>query len=183
MTAQAVETNQRPWGITLIMGIMAMVFGALLLFGTFDTKLQTYMFLVTLLGLYILISGIIRLVSMFQDHTMWGWKLIIGIIEIVAGASVLLYPVYAAIVLPQLFVLMLGIWMLIDGIVMLIMAFSGAGWGAGILGVLVLIFGVILLGSYGKLGSGLSFLWAAAVCGLVFGFFMIIQAFRERAAA
>jgi len=183
MTAQAVETNQRPWGMTLLLGIMAVVFGGLMLFGSLNTKLDTYMFLVTLLGIYILITGIVHLVSMFQDHTLWGWKLFIGILEILVGGSVLIYPAYFAATLPALMVLMLGIWMLVDGIVMLIMAFSGAGWGAGILGVLVLIFGVILLGNWYKLGSGLAFLWAAAVCGLVFGLFMIIQAFRERAAA
>lgn len=167
----------------MILGILAVVVGGLLLFGSLDTKIDTYMLLITALGIYLVIVGIIHLVSIFQDSTMWGWKLFIGIIEILAGGSVLLYPVYTAAVLPQIMVLMLGIWMVIDGIVMLIMAFSGGGWGPGILGVLVLIFGVIMLGNYGKLGSGLAFLWAAAVCAVVFGIFMIIGAFRERSAA
>ena len=40
-----------------------------------------------------------------------------------------MYPVAAAIALPQVFLLVLGIWALIEGIILLILAFKGGGWG------------------------------------------------------
>jgi uncharacterized membrane protein HdeD (DUF308 family) len=77
-------------------------------------------------------------------------------------------------------VLVLGIWGLMYGTILLIMAFKGGGWGAGILGVLGIIFGFILIADYGSLFSGLSMLWAAAVTAFFGGFVMVIQAFRNR---
>ncbi len=45
---------------------------------------------------------------MFIDHTAWGWKLFMGVVSIIAGGSILMYPVSAALVLPQVFVCVLG---------------------------------------------------------------------------
>ena len=41
--------------------------------------------------------------------------------------------------------------------------FKGGGWGAGILGVISIVLGLILMGDYGKIGSGLAMLWAGAI--------------------
>jgi uncharacterized membrane protein HdeD (DUF308 family) len=185
MTASAtsMETRQRPWWITLILGIAALIIGAILLWGAPQQKADTYMLLVSLIGIYWLIYGIMELVGMFIDHTAWAWKLFIGIISIAAGGYVLAYPVAAAIALPRVFVLVLGIWALMDGIILLIMAFRGGGWAAGILGALAIILGLILIGDYGKLGSGIAMLWAAAFWGVIGGIVMIVQAFRQRSAA
>jgi len=93
-----------------------------------------------------------------------------------------MYPMAAGVALPRIFVLILGLWGLMEGIILLIMAFRGGGWGAGILGVMAIIFGLILMGEYAKLGSGLAMVWAAAIWGLVGGVLMVIQAFRQRKA-
>ena len=47
---------------------------------------------------------------------------------------------------------------------------------------MAIIFGFILTGDSGKLGSGIAMVWAAAVWGLIGGILMIIQAFRQRKA-
>jgi uncharacterized membrane protein HdeD (DUF308 family) len=65
---------------------------------------------------------------------------------------------------------------------LLILAFKGGGWSAGILGVVGIIFGLILIGEYGSIGSGLTMIWAAAIWGLIGGTLMVIQAFRQRKA-
>ena len=91
-------------------------------------------------------------------------------------------PIVSAIALPKIFVLVLGIWGLMYGIILLIMAFQGGGWGAGILGVLGIIFGIALMGNYYVVGMGLSMLWTAAVFAFVGGIAMIFQAFRQRSA-
>jgi uncharacterized membrane protein HdeD (DUF308 family) len=164
------------------MGIAAMIIGAVLLWAPAKTRVETYQLLIAFLGIYWLIAGIMDIISMFLDHTAWAWKLFIGIVSIIAGFYILAYPVAAAVALPRVMVLVLGVWGLFYGAMLLIMAFKGGGWGAGILGVLGIIFGFILIADYGSLGSGLAMLWAAAVVGLIGGLLMIIQAFRTRSA-
>jgi len=41
----------------------------------------------------------------------------------------------------------LGIWGLLEGITLLVLAFRGGGWGPGVMGALMLILGMILLGT------------------------------------
>jgi uncharacterized membrane protein HdeD (DUF308 family) len=105
-----------------------------------------------------------------------------GIIGIIAGGYILMYPVAAGVALPRIFVLILGLWGLMEGIILLIMAFKGGGWGAGILGVVAIIFGLILMANYAVPGSGLVMIWVAAIWGLIGGVVMVIQAFRQRKA-
>ena len=181
-SATSMQTKQRPWWLTLIMGIAAFVVGAILLWAPAKNKVDTYQLLVAFLGIYWLIKGIVDIISLFVDHTAWGWQLFIGIVSIIAGGYVLMYPMAAGVALPRIFVLILGLWGLMEGIILLIMAFRGGGWGAGILGVMAIIFGLILMGEYAKLGSGLAMVWAAAIWGLVGGVLMVIQAFRQRKA-
>jgi len=179
-TATQMETKPRPWWAPLIMGISAVVIGGVLLWGSFDAKVDTYMLLVRLLGLWWLVSGLLDIVHIFSDKTAWGWKLFMGIISILAGGAILVYPVSAALTLPRIFTLVLGIWGLFYGLILLINAFRGAGWGAGIMGVLGLVFGGILIANYNTIGMGLAFLWSAAVLAVIGGIVLIFQAFRMR---
>jgi uncharacterized membrane protein HdeD (DUF308 family) len=180
-TAVQTQTHQRPWWLTLISGILATIVGATLLWGGLGTKVQTYMLLVTFLGIWWMVQGIFDIIAIFIDHSMWGWKLFIGIVSIAAGYYILSYPIVSAVALPKIFVLVLGIWGLMYGIILLIMAFQGGGWGAGILGVLGIIFGIALMANYYVLGMGLAMLWTAAVFAFFGGIVMIVQAFRQRA--
>jgi uncharacterized membrane protein HdeD (DUF308 family) len=182
MTATSMESRQRPWWLMLVEGIAAVIVGAVLLWSPAKTKVDTWLLLTAMLGIYWLIIGILDIVSMFQDHTAWGWKLFIGIVSILAGLIILMYPVAAAVTLPLIFTLVLGIWGLVYGIVLLIMAFQGGGWGAGVLGVLALILGVALIANWTSPGAGLAFVWAAAVCLLIGGVILIIRAFQQRSA-
>jgi uncharacterized membrane protein HdeD (DUF308 family) len=166
--------------MTLILGIGSIIVGGLLLFGSLDTKVDTYKMLVVLIGIWWLIDGIMNIVHIFIDHRRWGWKLVMGIIGILAGGWILIYPVYAGIALPQIFMLVLGLYGIFEGIVLLVMAFQGGGWGAGIMGVIALILGGILLANYGALGWGLSMIWAIALWLFIGGFIMIYRAFRDR---
>lgn len=183
-TANALQgqTHQRPWWLTLISGILAMIIGAALLWGNFSTKVDLYMFLVTFLGIWWMIEGVMNIVSIFIDHAMWGWKLFIGIISIAAGFYIVSYPVVSAVQLPKVFALVLGIWGLMYGVILLIMAFQGGGWGAGILGALGIIFGLALMANYYVVGMGLSMLWTAAVFAFIGGGVMIFRAFKQKSA-
>jgi len=178
--ASQVETKQRPWWLILVAGIVATFVGAILLWSPAKTKVETYLILVAVLGIYFLIQGILDLVSIFVDHSMWGWKLFIGAISIFAGLAILAYPVVAAVTLPSVFALVLGLWGLLNGIILLIMAFRGGGWGAGILGVLGIILGIALIANYSIPGMGLATLWVIALTAFFGGIVLIFQAFRQR---
>jgi uncharacterized membrane protein HdeD (DUF308 family) len=180
MTATTIPTKQRPWWLTLVMGIAAVIVGGILLFGSLTAQARMYLLLIQLVGIWWLVDGIMNFVYMFTDHTGWGWKLVMGIVGILAGGWILIYPVYAAVALPRIFVLVLGFYGLFEGIMLLVMAFKGAGWGAGIMGVVALIFGIILILNYDEFGMGLSLIWVAALFAFIGGFVMIYQAFKQR---
>jgi uncharacterized membrane protein HdeD (DUF308 family) len=182
MTATTMETEQRPWWTLLVGGIIAVIVGAVLLWSPAKTKVDTWLLLTAMLGIYFLVVGILDLVSMFEDHTAWGWKLFMGVVSILAGLIVLMYPVAAAVALPRIFTLMLGIWGLIYGVILLILAFQGGGWGAGVLGVLSIILGVALIANWTSPGMGLAFIWASAVCLLIGGVILIVRSFQQRSA-
>jgi uncharacterized membrane protein HdeD (DUF308 family) len=65
--------------------------------------------------------------------------------------------------------------------VMLIMAFKGGGWGAGILGALSIVFGLILMSNWASLAAVVTLVWAAAFFALFMGLIQIFQAFRQKA--
>ncbi len=183
-TAVQTQSRQRPWWLTLLTGISALILGIFFLWGAAGPakKADVFLMLVTFLGIWWLVQGIFDIVAIFIDRSMWGWKLFMGIISILAGWYVLAYPLAAAIALPRVLVLILGIWGLMYGVMLIIMAFSGGGWGAGILGGLGILFGLALIADYGTLFSGLAMLWSMAVLGVVGGIVLIIQAFRQRTA-
>jgi uncharacterized membrane protein HdeD (DUF308 family) len=179
-TATQTQTSQRPWWLTLINGILAVIIGGIMLWGAAEAKVETYLVLVTFLGIYWVIEGIFNIIYLFVDHSMWGWKLFLGVISIAAGSSILSYPILSALALPKIFALVLGIWGLMYGIILLFTAFRGGGWAAGILGTLGIIFGISLMLNYYVLGMGLAMLWSASVLAVIGGIAMIIQAFRQR---
>jgi len=183
MTATAVQTKpQRPWWLTLILGIAAIVVGALLLWGNLVTQVRTYFLLVEVLGIWWLVDGIFDIVGLFMDRTAWAWKLFMGIVSIIAGGYILMYPVLVGLELPQLFVLLLGLWGVMKGLLLLFLAFKGGGWAAGIMGVITIVFGGILIANYGVPGWGLALVWTGAVLAFVGGFFMVYMAFKQRMA-
>jgi len=174
--AMVFETKQHPWWLTLMGGLLNVIIGILLL----TAPVKTVVLLVVALGIYWLISGIFMLVGMFMDHTAWGWKLFVGLLSTLAGILVLRYPLLSALEVPRILILLIGIQGLIVGVVMLILAFQGGGWGAGILGILSIIFGLVLMFNYWKLGSVVIFVWVAAIFALIGGIGQIIQAFQQR---
>ena len=181
-SAVTAQPRQRPWWLTLISGILATLIGAILLWSPLKTQANAYLFLVTFLGIWWMIQGIFDIIAIFIDRAMWGWKLFMGIISIMAGAYILMYPLASAVALPKIFVLVLGIWGLMYGVILLITAFQGGGWGAGILGGLGIIFGLALMANYSDFGMGLAMIWTAAVFAFIGGIVMIFQSFKQKSA-
>jgi len=181
-TPQAPAQPQRPWWLTLIGGIVAIIVGALLLWGNLVTKVEVYLLLLTVLGIWWLMDGIFDIVHMFTDHRQWGWKLFLGIVSIIAGGYILLHPIIAGVALPSILVLVLGIWGVIKGAAMFYMAFKGGGGAYAIVGIFAFFFGLILIAAYTVPGVGVAAVWFAALGALIGGFFQIYRAFQQRKA-
>jgi uncharacterized membrane protein HdeD (DUF308 family) len=139
--ALSVEYKGIPWWVILLQGIALVILGLLLL----TSPGATLLILVQFLGLWWLIQGLFQIISIFLDSSLWGWKLFAGILGIVAGIVMLQHPLWSAILVPAIAIIILGIQALIFGVVELVQAFQGGGWGIGLLGALSIIFGIVLL--------------------------------------
>jgi uncharacterized membrane protein HdeD (DUF308 family) len=129
------------WWLILLEGLASFLIGILILAAPGISALA----LTTLLGAYWFVSGIFSLVSIFTNRMSWGWKLVSGILGVLAGLIVLQYPMFSAILVPAV----IGIWLGVDGILIgvmrLVMSYRGAGWGMAILGVVSVLLGFVLL--------------------------------------
>ena len=139
--ALSVENKGIPWWVILLQGIALVILGILLL----TAPGATLVILVQFLGIWWLVQGLFQIISIFIDSSLWGWKLFAGILGIVAGIIMLQHPLWSAILVPAIAIIILGIQALIFGVVELIQAFQGGGWGIGLLGALTIIFGIVLL--------------------------------------
>jgi uncharacterized membrane protein HdeD (DUF308 family) len=71
--------------IELILGIMGLLAGAVTIFSPFAGALS----LVMLIGAWLLISGILEAISAFRSEHDWGWRLLLGILDLVLGGLIL----------------------------------------------------------------------------------------------
>ena len=129
-----------PWWLVLVEGIVAALLGFLLLIAPGATLL----FLVQVLGFYLFIAGIFRLIGIFLDSTLWGLKLVGGVLGILAGVLVLRHPLWSGALVPTVLVFYIGFLSIFQGGIAIFLAFRG-GWEAGVLGVLGILFGFILV--------------------------------------
>jgi uncharacterized membrane protein HdeD (DUF308 family) len=130
-----------PWWLLLIDGIALVLLGLLF----FINPELTSRLLVLFLGVFWFIAGILKIVHIFFDKRHWGWKLLAGILGIVAGLLVIGNNVFATLLTGATLVIAVGFLGLFFGTVELIQAFQGGGWGAGILGVVSMVTGVLVL--------------------------------------
>jgi uncharacterized membrane protein HdeD (DUF308 family) len=163
-----------PWWVPLIQGGAAVLFGLLLL----AAPGATLALVVQLLGMYWLVGGIVMLASIFVDRANWGWKLVGGILAVLAGLGVLEHPLWSTILVPATVVYLLGFGGLVYGLAALLDAFRGAGWGAGVFGALNIILGLILIAN--PILGGLSTPWVYGVLAVAGGIVTIVSAFTGR---
>ncbi|GMQ79513.1 MAG: hypothetical protein BMS9Abin02_2110 [Anaerolineae bacterium] len=173
-TVSPFEEVQTPWWLILVEGIVLLLAG--ILFLTYPGI--SAVVAVRILGIYWLIAGIFKIVGIFIDSSRWGWKLIVGVIGIIAGLLVLQAPIGMTLIVGNTLVIVLGIVGLMMGTVSIIQAFQGAGWGTGLLGVLTIILGFVLLANSIKLTFSLPV--ALGILAIVGGLITIFTAFRVR---
>lgn len=176
-TAEARSAEMKgPWWLILIEGIALTIIGFLLLVNPAETSV----IVVQALGLYWLVAGILALVGIFIDSAQWGWKLVIGILGIIAGIIVLQHPLWSTVILANTVIILLGIGGLIMGAAHIIRGIRADGWGAIILGLVSILLGAALL--VHRLFFTLSLPWVIGVIAIAGGLATIVAAFRQRPA-
>ncbi len=168
-----VETRVIPWWVILLEGLAALIIGIMLIIN----PVQTTILLVQILGWYWLITGILTLILLFMDRTDLIWKLISGILGIVVGLLIIGSPLVSAAIVPATLIIIVGILAIAFGAISLFWALK-SGWGAAIMGVLSIIFGLLLLGS--PYVGVVMLVYLLAILGIVGGAITIYMAFKLR---
>ena len=131
MTTELTFEKKFTNAIFLLGGIISLVFGILLLTRTEGT-IQVVMLLV---GLWWLIEGLFDILAIFIDKSQWGWKLIRGILGVIAGLLVLNFPLVGGAIYFSVMVIIMGVIGVLLGILGLVAAFQGGGWKAALFGI------------------------------------------------
>jgi uncharacterized membrane protein HdeD (DUF308 family) len=163
------------WWVILLQGFAAAIVGLMLV----TEPDATVVALTTVLGFYWLITGVLALVQVFVDRsTPWIWSLLTGIVGILAGLFVLRHPLIAALTVPTVLVIILGVQGLVMGVLQIISGFKGGGVGPFILGAINVLVGVLLLSS--PVAAALAVPLVFGVLLLIQGVGLIVLAFRVR---
>jgi uncharacterized membrane protein HdeD (DUF308 family) len=162
-TGSGIRTHRRGWCIAW--GILLIVTGILAILMPEIAALATVLTLAWLLTF----AGIVEIAHAFQTRgrTGFGWKLVAGIITLLVGLGLLLFPVAGIATLA----LWIGALVFASGIVRLILAFRvkpAKGWGW------VLVDAILSIGVGGLIAWG----WPAssiAFIGLLTGFWLLFS--------
>jgi uncharacterized membrane protein HdeD (DUF308 family) len=170
------DVMARNWWMWLIRGIAAIIFGVLAFLNPQDALLA----LVLLWAAYALVDGIFSIIAGFRGRAtnrQWWVAVLEGVVGILAGIGVYLFPDITALVLLYI----VAAWAIITGILEIISAvqlrkeIEGEFW-LGLSGLASIVFGVLLILFPGA--GLLTLLWLVAAFAIVFGVAMIMLAFR-----
>jgi uncharacterized membrane protein HdeD (DUF308 family) len=167
----------RNWWFILLRGLFGVAFGiaALLLPGV------ALFALVLAYGIYMLADGVFAIAAGLRaaaHHERWGWLILEGVLDIIAGLVALFIPGITVLV----FTVLLGVWGIVSGASLAVAAFSlhleHGRWLMLLAGFVSLIWGVLLL--LAPLAGALVLtLWLGAYA-LIFGISLLVLAFRLR---
>jgi uncharacterized membrane protein HdeD (DUF308 family) len=163
-----------PWWLVLVEGIVVALLGLILLVAPGASLI----FLVWLLGIYLFIAGISRIVGIFLDSSFWGWKLAAGILSLIASFAVFGNPLWSTTLASTWLIILVGFLAMLQGAAGLIVAFQGGGWGMGVLSVLSILFGLFLV--INPLIGVATLTFILAIFMLIGGVGAVVQGFRMR---
>ncbi len=174
MALFGIASSEQPRWLVLLQGIIVLALGILLL--TYPVGILVILTL--FLGIYWLINGIVVLASLYSDRTDYNWKVLVGVLGIIAGILVLAYPLYSTILLPTFLATIIGVIGVIIGVVHLVRGFSGAGFKAWILGIVSIIFGLILIAN--PFIATLALIMILAIIAIIGGILIIVLELRRK---
>ena len=129
------------WLITL-KGIVALIFGLIALF----YPVRTIEFITLVFGWMLLIVGVVYVIGALthtKHNKSWGLWLFEGIIDLILGLIILIFPIFAV----GAFMILIAIWALIMGIWRIYLAFQFKTQRGLLLfsGIVSVIFGILVL--------------------------------------
>jgi uncharacterized membrane protein HdeD (DUF308 family) len=102
--------------LNAILGVLSVIVG----FALLRTPFQSLEVLIFVLGIFWVAQGIMTFITAFSTKEGRGWRLFSGLLGVIAGIIVLVYPMSSAVTLA----LFGGIWLIILGITQLVAAFQ-----------------------------------------------------------
>lgn len=177
MNTSLLHLLSRNWGWILLRGILAILFGI----AAFAWPLLTLRVLILLYGAYVLVDGVFSLIAAIKGGSFaprW-WLALTGLIALVAGIGVLLWPGLGALAL----LMIIGVIAIVRGILEIAGAISlrkhiEGEWLLVLGGLASIIFGMVVLLFPGA--GALAMVWVIATYSVVLGFILCILAFRLR---
>ncbi len=176
-TTSNVKSSGANWLITLLKGVMLVIFGIWLI----KSPSENLSKLSILFGILIIAGGLLEVALAFnnmQKHRKWNWALTSGILDILLGAFLVANP---ALIL--LFItIFVSIWLLIRGVISIRSAFlqkkaNNSNYNFNlILGIILILLAVIFVLHPQVLGITIVFWTALSFISL--GVFRIILAFK-----
>lgn len=176
------------WWLVLLRGVFAIILGIL----AFVWPVATAVAFVWVFAFYAVIDGIVNImqaISTRRTDRTWGWLLTIGIVGVIAGIVVMIFPAAAAAGFTLLVLLwIVAIWAIVSGIFGIPAAASIASGGAKALGivfsVLEILFGILLviLLFTTPQSALIGLIYVLGAYAVLAGIVLVIVAFQARAA-
>lgn len=181
------DLRKRTFTWLLVRGILALILGILLFVAPGFGAAAIGIFVAFSIGLWLIMDGTILCSMALRDKKVgaakWGWVLAGGILTLLSGLVVLIFPLAIAAFLGLFILWTMAIALVLRGVADLGDRHLG-GWGIA-LGVINILFGVVfaILLFANPTSALVSLVWVAGVYGVVFGVTGIVTAFRVRNAA
>ncbi|WP_315789299.1 HdeD family acid-resistance protein [Fischerella sp. JS2] len=168
----------RNWWTLVLRGVIAILFGM----AVFVWPRISVGVLVGLFGLFVLISGILALIAALSRRQPEEnrWLLVFeGIIGIIAGVLVFIWPGITALIL----LYFIAAWAIVTGILEIIAAIQlrkeiENEWLLAIAGIASILFGILVAIRPGA--GALAILWVIAAYAIIFGVMLLILGLRLR---
>lgn len=165
------------WWALALRGVAAVIFGLI----AFALPGVTLTVLVLFFAAYLLVDGVFALIAGLkaaEHHQRWGALALEGILDLVAGAAVVMWPGLTLVV----FVYTAAFWALVSGIALLVAAFrlhrQHGEWMMILTGLLSIAWGILVV--LFPVAGILVWAWWIGAYALIFGIAMLVLAFRLR---
>jgi uncharacterized membrane protein HdeD (DUF308 family) len=167
----------RNWWVIALRGALAILFGIIALFLPEATMLA----LVLLFAAYMLVDGVLAIVAgvrAARRHDRWGWLILEGAIDLIAGGIAVVWPLVTIVA----FVWLLAAWAIVSGVILFAASFrlnlAHGKWLMTLGGAVSVAWGVLLI--LWPLTGALVLTWWMAGYALFFGGVLLFLAFRLR---
>ncbi|MEV8639046.1 HdeD family acid-resistance protein [Streptosporangium sp. NPDC051023] len=174
------EELSRTWWVYLVRGVCAILFGLLAIFWP---RITVY-YLLIIFAAYVIANGALALFGAGRgaDFGSRGWTIFYGVVSILTGLVVFIWPQVTALVL----LFFIASWAVITGILEIVVGIKlrramANEWMFIVGGVLSVLFGILLFVWPGA--SALAVLWLIGLMAIVYGIALVVLAFRVKGLA